>query len=130
MRSNSTVLFLAIVASLAISVPLSAHHGNAAYDYEKTVTIKGNVTEWIWANPHCWLKLDVKDDGGNVQHWVLEASNPPDMAKVGWKKTTFKAGDEVVVDVMPVKNGGPIGRIRQVTLNGVTLKGAGARFTL
>jgi len=124
------VTVLSVVVLLAVSVPLFAHHGNAAYDYEKTITVKGTVTEWIWANPHCWLKFDATDDKGEVQHWVVEASNPPDMAKQGWAKTTFKPGDQVSVDLMPVKNGGPIGRFRSVTVNGVTLKGGGSRFTL
>ena len=27
--------------------------------------MKGTVTEWFWANPHCFLQFDVKDDSGN-----------------------------------------------------------------
>jgi Family of unknown function (DUF6152) len=129
-RTNLRVVALLTVGLLMISGSLFAHHGNAAYDYEKTVTKSGVVTEWIWANPHCWLKFDATDDSGNVEHWVIEASNPPDMAKQGWSKTTFKPGDKVVVDLMPVKNGGTVGRFRSVTVNGVKLKGGGSRFTL
>jgi hypothetical protein len=72
------VLTLAIT-SLIVSIPLFAHHGNAAFDVGKKVTLKGTVTEWVWANPHCWLKFDVKDDKGNVIHWVAETNNAPDM---------------------------------------------------
>ena len=130
MKHNLRVVVLIAVSVLAASASLFAHHGNAAFDYEKTVTVSGTVTEWIWANPHCWLKFDATDDKGNVAHWIVEASNPPDMAKQGWSKTTFKPGDAVVVDLMPVKNGGTIGRFRSVTLNGVKLKGGGSRFVL
>jgi len=111
-------------AFVAISVPALAHHGNAGYDYEKTVTIKGTVAEWVWANPHCYLKVDVKGDQGNVQQWVLETGaagfygNSSD-----WHRGTFKAGDPVTVDLMPTKSGGNVGRIRQVNLNGKILKG-------
>ena len=63
------VVGLAVAASMA-SIPLYAHHGNAAFDVGKKVTLKGTVTEWVWANPHCWLKFDVKDDKGTVVHWV------------------------------------------------------------
>ena len=32
-------------------LPLSAHHGGAAYDVGKPLTLKGTVTQWITATP-------------------------------------------------------------------------------
>jgi hypothetical protein len=49
---------------LLVSVPLLAHHGAAALDTGKEVTVKGTVTEWIWSNPHCFLQFDARDDSG------------------------------------------------------------------
>ena len=95
---------------------LSAHHGTASFDTTKDVVLKGTVTEWIWANPHCFLKFDAKDDTGTVRNWAVEASNPTDMTKRGWARSSFKPGDEVTVTLQAVKNGAPIGRIRTVTL--------------
>ena len=115
MRNRSAAIFvlvLVFVLSL-ISLPLFAHHGNAAYDYEKTLTIKGTVTAWVFANPHSLMKLDVTDDKGNVQHWVLEG-NSASLSDAGWHKTTIKPGDVVIVDVMPPKNGALIGRVRRI----------------
>jgi Family of unknown function (DUF6152) len=104
------------------TIPLSAHHGNAAFDVGKKVTLKGTVTEWVWANPHCWLKFDVKDDKGSVVHWVAETNNLADMIERGWSMRSFKPGDEVTVTVEPVKNGNPAGRVLSVILpNGQTL---------
>src|SRR6266478_10177259 len=99
------------VGILLVSVPLLAHHGTAALDTGKEVTLKGTVTEWFWANPHCFLQFDVKDDSGNVVHWVAEASNPPDMINHGWTKGALKDGDHVTVTLIPVKYGKPIGPI-------------------
>ena len=126
--------FLMVLAlGIGVSIhPLSlrAHHGNAAYDYTATKTMKGLVTEWTWANPHCFLWLDTKDEKGDTLHWVLEASSPVDMRRAGWTATTFKAGDEVTVDIMPAKNGATVGRIRRVVLpDGKVLVSAG-RYTL
>ena len=101
---------------------LFAHHGNAAFDAGKKVTLKGTVTEWVWANPHCWLKFEVKDDKGGVVRWVAETNNAPDMIERGWSMHSFKPGDEVTVTVEPVKNGNPVGRVLSVVLpNGQTL---------
>ena len=101
---------------LMFSIPLWAHHGNAAFDSSKRVTVKGTVVGWLWANPHCVLTVDVKDDKGNVVRWAAEATVPSDMAKHGWSRQTFSPGDEVTVTVTPAKNGTPIGRIEKVVL--------------
>jgi len=117
-----SILFV-LVGVFTVSAPVFAHHGNASYDYEKTITLKGTVTQWLWANPHCLLKFDVKDDKGELQHWVTEASGPVDMLRIGWSSTALKTGDEITIDLMPSKNGTPVGRIRQVTLSdGTVLK--------
>ena len=62
MRNKLAPIFVAVVVLLAVSVPLFAHHGNAAYDTAKTVTVKGTVTDYIWTNPHVFVKVDAKDD--------------------------------------------------------------------
>jgi len=123
MKNKGTIIFLVVVGLFAVSFLLFAHHGNAAYATGTKITVRGTVTEWFWANPHCFLKLDAKDEKGEVQHWVVEASNPPDMTRQGWAKTSFKAGDEVVVSMMIPKNGAPgIGRFisgpNSIVLNG------------
>ncbi len=109
---NARALVL-ITFLCAAALPLSAHHGNASYDYEKTVTIKGTVTAWIFANPHSIMKIDVKDDKGTVQPWVIEG-NAASTNTAGWHKTDLKPGDMVTVELMPAKNGAPVGRIRRI----------------
>ncbi|MEQ1575917.1 MAG: DUF6152 family protein [Vicinamibacterales bacterium] len=114
---NKLLAFLIAAASItAVSVPLFAHHGNAAYATATQITLKGTVTQWLWGNPHCFLKFDVKDETGKVINWAAEVSNPPDMVRAGWSKTSFKVGDEVTVVLVVAKNDLPVGRIRQVTL--------------
>ena len=109
-----------------LSLPLLAHHGNSAYEMEKSVTIKGTVTQWIWANPHCILQLDVTDDHGQEVPWSVETENPSSMIHYGYAKQSMKPGDLVTVTVLPAKNGKPIGRIVEVLLpNGQKLSGRG-----
>jgi hypothetical protein len=113
------------VGLLAVSLPLFAHHGTAVYDTSKTITVKGTVTEYVWANPHVYVKVDAKDDSGNTMRWVLEAQNPISETEVGWTKNTFKAGDEVEIEAKPAKNGRPVGSIGYTTriiINGKQFK--------
>jgi hypothetical protein len=115
---NNTVkssLLVAVVLLMA-SVPLFAHHGNAAYD-GKTVTVKGTVTSWVWINPHTFLKFDAKDEKGNVEHWIGEYNAPSTLINFGFTAKTFKPGDEVTVTMTGMaKNGALVGRVTKVVL--------------
>ena len=113
-------MFFAVVFAAAsvfvVTAPVLAHHGNASHDTDKVLTLKGTVTEWVWSNPHCFLKFDVKDEKGAVTLWVVETQNPVSISKDGWSRRSFAPGDEVTVTLTPVKNGSPIGLVRSVTL--------------
>jgi hypothetical protein len=115
---KSFVFVVACVAMLAASAPLSAHHGNAAYDASKEVTVNGVVTEWIVANPHSLLKFDTTDDKGNVVHWIVEsgAASVNQARGVRLTKGLLKPGDKVTVTMMVAKNGQPVGRIHRLVL--------------
>jgi len=126
MRKTLVTVFPVVVGLLIVSGPLLAHHANAVFDVGKRVTVKGTVTEWFWANPHCLLRFDVKDDNGQVVHWVAETQAPPNMIPFGWAKQSFKAGDAVTITLEPVKNGQPLGRILQAVLPDGTTLVAGA----
>ncbi len=126
MKAKRFGVVLAVFGVLVISAPVSAHHGTASFDTTKDLTLKGSVTDWIWANPHCFLKFDAMDETGTVRNWAVEVSNPTDMTKRGWARSSFKVGDAVTVNLQPVKNGAPIGRLKTVLLpNGSTLNANG-----
>jgi uncharacterized protein DUF6152 len=116
MRTTLVMVFIVAVGLPIVSGPLLAHHANAVFDVGKRVTVRGIVTEWFWANPHCLLRFDVKDDNGQVVRWVAETQAPPNMIPFGWTKQSFKPGDEVTLTLEPVKNGQPLGRILQAVL--------------
>ena len=117
MRNKLAAISFAVVVVLAVSVPVFAHHGYAAYDTDRKVTLKGTVTRWIWSNPHCMIQLDVSDDSGHVVHWIAETENPSTMSRSGWTDKSIKVGEEVTVIALPVKNGNPAGRILEVVLS-------------
>jgi hypothetical protein len=109
---------MAVLGILLVSAPLLAHHGAAALDTGKEITLKGTVTEWTWSNPHCFLQFDAKDESGTVRNWAVETQNPTAMTQRGFSRSAFKAGDEVTVTLEPVKNGQAIGRLLTVILPG------------
>ncbi len=124
MKNSLAASSLVMIVLLTVSVPLFAHHGNASYGNAKQLTVKGTVTEWVWLNPHTLLKIDVKDDRGQVVNWVMEWSAPSSLINFGITKQTFKPGDEVTVVMITPDNGAPVGRIQRVLLaNGKWLRG-------
>jgi Family of unknown function (DUF6152) len=74
-RSRFEASAFLVIGLVAFSVPLFAHHGNASYE-TKVITLKGTVTAWVWANPHVFLKVNVKDGQGKIVNWTAELVAP------------------------------------------------------
>jgi Family of unknown function (DUF6152) len=114
MSRLGVMVFAALVMVTVAASPSFAHHGNAAYD-NRTVTVKGVVTEWKWTNPHSFLKFDAKDEKGNVVHWIGEWNAPSTLINFGITAKSFKVGDEVTVTMVGMAKGGTnVGRVRKV----------------
>jgi hypothetical protein len=114
MRIRFTAL-LSVVSLLLVGLPASAHHGAAAYDETKEVVLKNaTVTKYTWANPHTIIEADVKDDKGNLVHWVGEVGSPSAISNQGWTKVSMAAGDVITIYIHQSKTGRPVGRISHV----------------
>jgi hypothetical protein len=115
---RSALTFCVIGAALLIlGGPASAHHGNAAYDLDKPITLKGTVTEFAWSNPHVQIYFDVKDEKGKVAHWASETVSPGMLARAGWRKDELKPGDEITITLGPSKSGSRVGYALKIVLS-------------
>jgi hypothetical protein len=99
--------YLLAIASLIFAAPLLAHHGTAAYDSTKTITVKGIVSDFQFVNPHVLVFFDVKDDKGNLEKWQGELTSPNHLARAGWNKHTLKPGDAISFSGVRAKSGAP-----------------------
>lgn len=93
-----------------------AHHGTAAYDMDKTVTLKGVVTSFEFINPHAELRVDVTDENGHTVNWLAETNNPNRLARRGWNRNVIKPGDVITITGNPVKSGTHNLRLTMVVL--------------
>lgn len=109
-------VFLPCLVLLLLAAPVFSHHGNAAYDLDKPITLKGTITEFAWSNPHVQIYFDVKDAKGKVIHWAAETVSPGMLVRQGWTKDALKAGDEITITVGPAKNGSAIGYALKIVL--------------
>lgn len=112
------MLCLSVTLLLAIPVGAAAHHSFAAeYDSNRPIKLTGAVTKVEWTNPHVYFYIDVKDEKtGKVKNWAMEMGAPAVIQRSGWKRTSMKIGDLVVVEGFQAKNGLPHGNARTVTL--------------
>ena len=123
MKANFSWACVLAGAILVTVAPVFAHHGVAAYDTVKQLTLTGTVKDWLWANPHCILQFDATDSHGQLTQWMMETGNPSDLVNNGWTRQALKPGDHITVTLQPAKNGKAIGRIVEVTLpNGQRLR--------
>ncbi len=120
---RKAIYVLALAISLvAVSAPMFAHHGTAAYDLTKTVTIKGKVTKFNFINPHCQVYFDVTNDKGVSEPWQAELTSPNHLMRTGWTKDSLKAGDDVTITGYRTKDGTNSIWIRKILLKDEELK--------
>jgi hypothetical protein len=114
--ARSLTATLLMLGALAVSSPLSAHHGNAAFQ-DKPVTLKDvKVTSFSWSNPHSLIEFEAKDDKGKMQHWVVETAAPQALVLIGWTKSSLQTGDVISVTTYQAKTGAPAGRLQKIVL--------------
>jgi hypothetical protein len=92
------------------------------FDKDRTVTVKGVVSEVEWRNPHVFIFIDVPDGKGGSTQYAVECDSPNVLMRTGWKASTVKVGDSVSIDLYPLRDGRPGGLLDTMTLsNGETL---------
>ena len=108
---------LSLIVTLLVISPAGgfAHHSDAANATTSIVLKNATITKFSWMNPHGLLSFDVKDEKGQVTHWVAEFGSPSAMSLIGWNRNIVAIGEEADIEVFPSKNGAPIGRLAKIT---------------
>lgn len=82
-----------------------AHHSfGATYDSSQRVEIEGVVKEFVWRNPHSFLRIDVTDKDGSTKTWALEWGSISQLTQSQLTRTTLRPGDRVVVAGDPARD--------------------------
>jgi DNA/RNA endonuclease YhcR with UshA esterase domain len=101
-------LFVICAFSLGLTIAAKtsyAHHGTAAYQEDKQVTVTGAVTDFEFANPHTLVFLDVKQSDGTVAKWQGEMTSPNHLVRAGWTRNTLHAGERITITGLAMKRG-------------------------
>jgi Family of unknown function (DUF6152) len=102
--------------ALALVGPALAHHSFAMFDSDHQIRLHGEVTEFIWQNPHVYLHMKAPDAKGKIREWTIECANPGILNRTGWKFNMIKKGDTVTAVVAPLRTGEPGALLKQIKL--------------
>jgi hypothetical protein len=115
LKSAGTIAAVCALAAGMSSV--SAHHSTTMFDHAKTLTIKGEVVELRWVNPHVSLSVNgLVGDGTTPEVWLMEMTSPGNLMRAGgWRRDAVKPGEKVEVTFSPLrdieKKGGALKRL-------------------
>ena len=80
----------------------SAHHSFAAtYFVDKEVTVEGTLTQFLFRNPHSFVKVEAPDDKGQMVTWAVEWGGGAQLNQEHVTRDTLKPGDHVIVTGNP-----------------------------
>ena len=96
---------IAAAALLAAAAPAGAHHSYAMFDATKNLKLNGVVTTFKWTNPHTYIEILAPNDKGVPEKWGVECTSPAVLARAGWRSSTLKAGDQVIITIHPLRGG-------------------------
>ena len=102
MKTKSLVPLIAVALVSVVSGRAYAHHSFAAtYFVDQNIKIEGSLTQFLYRNPHSFLKVDAPDDKGQVQTWSIEWGGGAQLSQAHVTRDTFKPGDHVVITGNP-----------------------------
>ena len=131
MRNRLTATLAAVgLAILVAGASALAHHAfSAEFDATKPVALRGTITKMEWINPHAWLHIDVTNEDGSVDAWMIEAGPPGALVRRGWRRDSVTPGIEVLVEGYQAIDGAFRANGRDVTFPDGTRLFAGSSGT-
>jgi hypothetical protein len=102
MLKRTPYLLLIAAALLMTGDRAYAHHSFAAtYYVDQNITVTGTITQFMYRNPHSFLKIDAKDAQGNVTTWSLEWGGGAQLTQDHVTRDSLKPGDVITVTGNP-----------------------------
>lgn len=94
-----------------------AHHSYTMFDLRQPALVEGTVAKREWRNPHpfLWIYAKKPDKSGEYDLWSFENGPVGIMQRMGWSRNTFQAGEPVVVQYFPARDGRKAGYMAATT---------------
>ena len=106
-----------IVALASLAGPrVFAHHSfSATYLEDQSITIEGELVQFIFRNPHSFVHVMVTEKDGSKVRYAVEWGGSGQLGGQGVTRETLRPGDVVVITGSPGRNPAEH-RVRMVSL--------------
>jgi len=94
------MLFRIACVVFSAAVPLAAlgHHSTAVnFNRDSIISVKGVITEYRFQNPHVQILMDVTNEDGETEAWMVELAAKNQFVRSGWVGDEFEAGQIITV---------------------------------
>lgn len=124
MRTYKRQLFIAGLVAVVVGVgswlstPVDAHHAfGAEFDPNRPVLLRGPVIRVEWVNPHTWIHMEITNEDGSTQVWMVEGGTPNTLLRRGLTRDSIAPGRMIVVDGYQSKDRSARANGRDVTFD-------------
>jgi hypothetical protein len=102
---TGTRLFCAALVAAAFGFAASAHHSfTATYDETGKVRIEGEISQFLFRNPHSMIHVSAPGPDGAAHRWAVEWAGVSALSGNGVTRESLRIGDHVVVTGNPGRN--------------------------
>jgi len=100
---NRTTAWAALVATLACTGSVQAHHSSSLFDLTTPLWVRGTVVRYQPINPHVVITLEGLQADGQRHQWIVEGPNLARLERMRLAANFLKVGDVIEVCGFPYR---------------------------
>ena len=86
-----------LILTIFVTPQLDAHHSTSLNFSDERVAIEGRIAAVNWVNPHCSFVVEVSDDLGVTERWLVEMLARIALERQGFDFEALEVGQTVSV---------------------------------
>jgi DNA/RNA endonuclease YhcR with UshA esterase domain len=99
------IFFVTFILLIQPVISTAHHNAMSVYDVRKTISVEGKVVNLRLVSPHMRLYINVLNDEGEEEQWMVDGPGKHVLAQRGWTDDMFKSGEYIKVIGKPTHSG-------------------------
>jgi hypothetical protein len=95
-----------LITAYSLSSIAQAHHSfRGVFDFSKHTILQGAVVKFELLNPHARVFMEIVNENGETEQWVVEAPGKLSLARRGWTDDMFAEREVITATGNPSSTG-------------------------